>query len=322
MNENTKGVLLLSSGSKVAITRAAVKSATGRGLALHGSDRSENVPTCHFVDRFTCMDTSSGDRWVEDVRAYCQANAIGLIIPTRESDLEPLAKLKSSFASEGIAIAISDWETISLCSDKLATETFFKRVKAPTPKTITLKECRERENELDFPLIAKPRYGSASKGVQKIHEADELKSLSEDYLLQEQAPGHEYTINTYVSLFGECICTIPHRRILVDGSESVQARTEKIPTLMEWGKRISESLPGASGPLNIQCFFDANSNTIQFIEINPRLGGGFPIANAAKGNFVEWIFQEVFEKRRLDTFQNWTDKLMMMKYRDAIFEVD
>ena len=322
MIDESKGVLLLSTGSKVAIARAASKAASKRGLTLHGSDCTKNVPTRHFVDRFTCFDTSSEGSWIEKLKSYCRENSISLVIPTRHADLEALANQKSSLAKEGICVAVSDTQTISICLDKLATSTFFANLSVPSPQTGLVEEAQNGVIDLQHPLFVKPRFGSAGRGIKEIESKQDLWEYPSDWIAQEKAAGLEYTINVYVSKKGKCICAIPHQRILTDGSESVQARTERIPVLINWAKRIVEGLPGAWGPLNIQCFYDREKDRPQFIEINPRLGGGFPLAHAAKGEFIEWLLQEAFEESELARFDDWTDQLLMMKYRNAIFDLD
>ncbi len=314
-----RNALLLSSGSKVALVRIAAHSTRERGIALHAVDRSENVPTAHFVDAFQAIEQ---DDWIASILQYCQANKIGLVIPTRHSDLLPLAKAASEFEKNGITIALSSLETIELCIDKFKTADFLKHHQISAPKTFRASDASSEELLPFFPLVAKPSKGSAGKGVRIIKDATELRDSPppRDYLLQTQARGQEYTINVYVSKEGECLCAIPHKRLVVDGGESVQAITERNATLIELARAVVDALPGAWGPLNIQAFRDASANEAQIIEINPRLGGGFPLAHQAKGRYIEWFFKEVYDNQTVEPFEDWTDGLRMMRYRDAIFD--
>ena len=137
---------------------------------------------------------------------------------------------------------------------------------------------------------------------------------------QRIAVGDEYTINCYLSQNGTCICSIPHKRIAVQNGESVQATTAKIPELLDLSNSIVSKLQGPSGPINIQVFYQRETGKVAVIEIKPRIGGGYPLADKAGGHFIEWLAQEYLDEKDLKPFSNWTDGLRMMCYQDAFFD--
>lgn len=314
-----QNVLLLSSGSKVALTRIVARSCKKRGITLHAIDKSENVPTSHFVDSFKVIDQED---WQSATLQYCLDHRIGLVIPSRHDDLLELAQESESFSNHGIQIGISSLESITVCIDKYSTYKFLNEHAFPTPKTYLLNHNTVESLELEYPFIIKPAKGSASSGVRIVNCASEITpaELSGSHIAQALANGKEYTVNVYVSRAGECICAIPHQRIVVENGESVQAITERIPNLVELARDVSTALPGAWGPLNIQAFYESETNSTQIIEINPRLGGGFPLADQAKGTFIEWLMQEAFENKQIQTYTDWINGLRMMRYRDAFFD--
>lgn len=314
-----RNVLLLSSGSKVALARIVAESTHKRGAILHAVDSSENVPTSHFVDSFQSFDFENE---IESLIPFCQEAEIGLIIPTRHDNLLPLARSRAAFEQAGIALAISSLETIELCVDKRQTAAFLEDNGFPAPRTFTSENYNRNQLSENLPLISKPVTGSSSEGIQIIRKKDDLPDnpLPSKTVFQTIAPGDEYTINVYVAKSGKCLCAIPHKRLIVNSGESVQAITERNQTLIELAHSITEALPGAWGLLNIQAFHDPNTGKAEVIEINPRVGGGFPLAHQAKGRYIEWLLQETFDQRTLEPFSAWTDKLRMMRYRDAIFD--
>lgn len=312
-------LLLVSPGSKVAVARIAARSARMRGLTLYAVDSHSNAPTRHIADRFQTMDETAWNRSLLD---YCLANKIGLVIPTRHSDLEPMAKMRSQFEENGVSIAVSSETAISICIDKLNTYEFLQSHDFPTPYSFALNSNSVEVAENRLPFIAKPIRGSASVGVHVVERIDQAPNLvrSGEYMGQKIASGSEYTINSYLSRDGTSICSIPHKRIAVQNGESVQATTARIPALLDLSQSISSALPGARGPINIQAFYQEETGKLEVIEINPRLGGGFPLADKAGGRFIEWLVQEYIEKRELKPFSQWTDGLRMMRYRDAFFD--
>jgi len=311
--------LLLSPGSKVALARIAARSARKRGATLHAVDSQSNLPTRLVVDRFQVIEESpSVDRLLD----YCLANKIGLVIPTRHSDLSPLAEARNQFEENGVSVAISSKNTVSICTDKLKTFEFLERHAFPTPFSFPLDPSSIDVAKASLPFIAKPIRGSGSSGVHIVERIDQVSDLSRSggYMGQRIAQGVEYTINSYLSRDGTCICSIPHQRIAVQNGESVQATTARIPALLDLSRSIGSALEGARGPINIQVFYQEDSGSLEVIEINPRLGGGFPLADKAGGRFIEWLVQEYIDQQELKPFSQWTDGLRMMRYRDAFFD--
>ena len=240
---------------------------------------------------------------------YYPANEIGLIIPTRHSDLAPLASSHSQFEENGIFIAISSEAIISTCTNKSKTYDFFKSHDFPTPLSFALHSDSTDISEGNLPFIAKPICGSGSSGIHIVECLDQIPALAKsgEYMGQRITVGDEYTTNCYLSRNGICICSITHKRIAVQNGESVQATTAKIPELLDLSNSIVSKLQGASGPINIQVFYQRETGKVAVIEINPRIGGGYPLADKAGGHFIEWLVQEYLDEKDLKPFSNWTD---------------
>jgi carbamoyl-phosphate synthase large subunit len=135
--------------------------------------------------------------------------------------------------------------------------------------------------------------------------------------VQELARGREFTVNLYVNRAGKCVCAVPHWRVEVRAGEVSKGITVKDPRLMELARRVAEALPGARGPLNMQCFLD-DDGTIAIIEINARFGGGYPLAHKAGARFTDWLLDEQ-EGREAGPYDGWTDDLAMLRYDEAVF---
>ena len=151
---------------------------------------------------------------------------------------------------------------------------------------------------------------------------DQIAELtnSNDYMGQRIVLGNEYTINTYVFQDGNCICSIPHERISLQNGEPVQATTAKIPELLDLYHSIVSRLQGTRGPINIQVFYKKEAGKLEVVEINPKLGGGFPLAEKAGESFIGSLALEHLDGQELTPFSQWTGGLRMMHYRDAFFD--
>jgi carbamoyl-phosphate synthase large subunit len=87
----------------------------------------------------------------------------------------------------------------------------------------------------------------------------------------------------------------------------------------ELATRLAQILPGAWGVINTQIFYDAPTNRLNVIEINPRFGGGYPLAHQAGATMARWIIEEVAGLPLTATKDRWEDGLTMLRYDEAVF---
>jgi carbamoyl-phosphate synthase large subunit len=96
----------------------------------------------------------------------------------------------------------------------------------------------------------------------------------------------------------------------------------KAVTIREQGaiglaRKVAEALPGAYGPLNMQCFVDRE--TVVVIEINARFGGGYPLAFEAGANFPLWLLRRRLNLELPGWCDEWKDNLTMLRFDSAVF---
>ncbi len=142
-------------------------------------------------------------------------------------------------------------------------------------------------------------------------------SRTPDPLVQEFVEGAEYTVDVLADFSGKPRSVVPRLRMQTRAGEVSKGITAKHRELIGQAVHVVESLPGARGPITLQCFL-TGAGEIKFIEINPRFGGGFPLSAAAGANFPRWIIEWV---RGLDPhieLIGWEDELMMFRFDDAM----
>jgi len=242
-----------------------------------------------------------------------------LIVPTIDPELRVYAATRQLFQDAGLTVMVSDPQTIKIACDKEETHRWLLANGFPTVRQGTPDEVLANASQWKFPLILKPRCGSASVGVTRINSLSALKALTEhesDCIVQECAQGAEHTINVFVEN-GRCVCAVPHRRIETRGGEVSKGVTSKNGNIMKLATEIAERLPGARGALNIQCFVHTEE-AINVIEVNARFGGGFPLANRAGAKFPRWMLESVLERQSTAT-SKWEDGLLMLRYDSAAF---
>jgi len=274
----------------------------------------------HLVDRCFKVPRCDDPLFLPQTIAICQNEGVDLIVPTIDPELPVYAKHAKEFESGGTTVLISHSDTIDIASDKCRTNKWFLDHEFPTVAQSEVAEALANLSQWAFPLIVKPRRGSASIGVRIVNDAETFKSLeSQAGLLAESiARGVEHTTNLFVDRAGRCLSAVPHQRLEVRSGEVSKGITVKNHKLMELAKRVAEALPGARGPLNLQGFVDQN-NEVKFTEINARFGGGFPLAAEAGANFCRWILEDLSGLPSTASFSDWKENLLMLRFDNAVF---
>lgn len=315
-------ILISSAGRRVGLMACIRDSVARRGT--HGAvltiDSGSSSPAS-FVSDTTYRVPRCGDPgFVEAVLEFCERHQVGLVIPTIDTELPVYAAASGRFADIGVNVCISKPAVIHICCNKVATHEWLVENGFPTVRQTDFQSVLSGSAGWPLPLVAKPYNGSASIGVRRIQSRPELEAVAQtakDCIIQEIAPGREFTINVYVDRSGACLCAVPHWRMEVRAGEVSKGITVKDPRLMDLAESVAEALPGAYGPLNIQCFMD-DSGAMRIIELNARFGGGYPLAHHAGARFTDWLLDELNTKS-LSHFDDWTDDLAMLRYDEAVF---
>jgi carbamoyl-phosphate synthase large subunit len=151
-------------------------------------------------------------------------------------------------------------------------------------------------------LFVKPRDGSASQNTFVATGATLVDTLSRvpNPIIQERLVGEEVTVDALIDFEGRLLHYVPRLRIRTLGGESIQGMTLPDDDVREWLTRVLDVCIdlGAAGPLTLQFFKTADGCVLS--EINPRFGGGFPLALAAGAEYPEWLMQ-LAEGRRVQT---------------------
>jgi carbamoyl-phosphate synthase large subunit len=286
-----------------------------------GIDSSRTAPGAHLVDQFFAVPQCDDSEFLPRVLTICKENQVLLLIPTIDTELSLYAAHRNDFAAVGTTVAVSSPETVEICGDKVRTHRWLVENGLPTCRQVTPETLFHNGQELAFPLIVKPRRGSASIGCVKVASWEMLRALSQersDLLVEEIALGNEHTVNVLVDRRGRCLCAVPHIRLEVRAGEVSKGTTIKHKGLMELATKIAELLPGAYGALNIQCFLGP-TGSLQVTEINARFGGGYPLAYRAGADFPRWMLEELLQLSSSASGTDWEDGLTMLRYDEAVF---
>jgi carbamoyl-phosphate synthase large subunit len=333
-NDRGTNVLISSAGRRVELLRAfrqavrdeAVEAGTGAGDRTPGrvlaTDCSWYSSAFHDADEAFLVPRIDDPFFVDQMLRICEQNEVDLVIPTLDPELPVYAEARERFADVGTTVAVSSPEVVAISGDKQRTHEWLVTNGFPTVRQGSLADVLGNRDAWHFPLVVKPRFGSASIGVTFVNDIDQLQhaaAAQPDAVIQTLARGHEHTIDVLAARDGTCRATVPRRRLEVRAGEVSKAVTVRSAPLEELAAKLCEALPGTFGALNVQVFMSEDGSELAVIELNARFGGGFPLALAAGANFPGAMVQDVRRQPITATVDGWRSAVVMLRYDAAVF---
>lgn len=282
-----------------------------------GTDFDSTSPASYFLDKVFKVPYKIDDDYAKSILGICVKNKIDLVIPLIDPDLFYLSKIKSEFTKNNIFLMVSDIDKIRKAYNKYETFLFLIRNNLPTPRTIL---ASEDLTFFKFPVIIKPIYGSASKGIKIIEKLKQLENysniLNSKHVIQELIKGDEITVSTFGDENGICYEMVQRKRLKIRGGEVERGVTIKNNFVAETVEKFVEAYK-PNGAINIQLI--GKDNDYKIIEINPRFGGGYPLAHQAGANFPKLLLNKLSNKKNIINIGNYTENLYMLRYDKAIY---
>lgn len=313
--------MFTSVGRRVALIRHFRNTLEKLGLQgnIIGLDVSADAPAFHIVDRAYTVCRIDDPSYIESVLEVCRRENAQLLFPLIDTDLKKLADSRALFAEAGISAVISDPAVIEMSYDKEKTFAHFSTHGIPTPELYDIDGLPPEQ--LQYPLLIKPRTGSAGKGVYKINNPRELlffKDYVPNSVIQEYVEADEITIDMLFDFSGALRCAVPRKRLEVRAGEVSKGVVVDAPDVVAKACEVGKTLRGCRGCINVQCFLKSDG-TPSFVEINPRFGGGVPLSLHAGADFPRWILELHFGNDPGDICDAYKKNVYMLRYDDAVF---
>jgi len=312
-------ILISSAGKRVSLVKAfqkEIKIRIPNGKVFAADANPKLSAACMIANGWFKVPRLDDPDFISELIKKCIAHSITLIIPTIDTELLLLVENKALLKRCGIQVVISSPAIINKSRNKRLIHTFFESHGIEVAKEYA-------KDNLEFPLFIKPSDGSRSIDTFLIEDKNDLADYhfqNEKFMFLEYIDhkvNDEYTCDTYYGLDGILKCVVPRKRIEVRDGEVNKGKTTK----NELVPYIKEHLPfieGARGCLTMQFFLNSITRRIVGIEINPRFGGGYPLAYLAGANFPKMIIEEYLLGKELDYFEGWEDNLLMLRYDNEV----
>jgi carbamoyl-phosphate synthase large subunit len=312
-------VLLTSSGRRVELLRILQHDLEELGGGhVVAADASTDAPTMHLADRAVRLPRLDDPRFSDSLRGALVEFGIGLVIPTIDTELPVLCAMRDEITASGARLLLSGPRTIELAGDKICTTEFLAAHGIPHPAQWTAMEALDDAADLPYPVVVKPRGGSASIGVRLVADSRNLRAtIDPDAVVQELATGDEFTVDVWVDAEGAVRSSVARRRISVRGGEVEKGVTERNHAVLRIAEKVATRLPDAFGPLNVQVF--ADGDVLKVIEINARYGGGFPLSWRSGARTTRWALQFGSGVDPCPQELPWREGVRMLRFDESVF---
>ena len=311
-------ILILSAGRRVELVQSFQKAAKRLNLKSNvvAGDCSETAPAIYFADRKAILPRINEDNYVDEIINVCKREGIRLVIPTIDTDLLLLSEERERIESEsGAVVLISSTEVISICRDKINTQKFLEENGFKIPKMYSEEELDS--GELEFPLFIKPKSGSSSINTFKVNNIEELatyRSLIKEPIVQDFMEGKEFTVDVFLDFDGNLITVVPRLRMATRSGEISKGKIVKDEEIIEDIKRLVEVLKPI-GHITVQLM--KTNKGIEYIEINPRFGGGAPMSIQSGADSCENLYRLLMGEN-LEYNENYRDNIMFFRFDNSI----
>jgi carbamoyl-phosphate synthase large subunit len=278
------------------------------------ADMSRTAPAMVDADLAILVPSIYSENYIDELKKIIIEHHITAIIPLNDLELPILSKHKAEIEKVGTKVIISNERVIDIAFDKIETFNFLKDIGLKTPQTYTtLKDARfaMKKGLLQFPVVVKPRWGSASIGID-FPETDEeldlafklqhiklkksiLNTASEhDFdnaiLIQEKMDGKEYGMDIVNDFEGNYYGSFVREKVNMRSGETDKAVSIIDQRFEVIGQTISKHLRHMG---SLDCDVFIANNELYVLELNPRFGGGYPFSHEAGINtaaiYIEWL---------------------------------
>ena len=318
-------VLITSAGRRVKVIQYFRQTLNEIGGKVIATDCDKNAPAIYFADENEITPRINDEGYLSSIITVCKKYNVDAVVSLIDPELEILAKNKKQFDMIGVKLILSPLNMIQYSFDKQETYNYLSKLGIPCVPTfskISDIDLYLDKKEYSFPLVVKPRKGSASIGIEKVNNKEELNILIEknndiQLIIQPYYKKREFGIDVYIDMItGELVDLFIKEKIRMRSGEtdkSIAIHNNKIESLVK--EFVMKT--NFRGPIDIDCFEYKGKYYIS--EVNPRFGGGYPHAYEAGCNFVTYILNNLKgqENKSYTTF-TYKSNSIMRKYDNLL----
>ena len=279
--------------------------ALGQRGGVIACDASASAPALVRADEQMVVPAMDHPDYFDVLLSICREKRVRLIVSGNDLELAGLARHAPRFRDVGAIPLVASPEVVATCLDKWAAFRWLRARGLATPKTyVTLADAKVAiaRGALQFPVLIKPRWGTSSIGVELVESEHELELAHQwgkilirrtilaklnqaapehAFVIQEHIDGQECGMDVVNDLKGNYVATLARRKLAMRAGNTDRAISVAEPRLDRLGKVLGQRL-GHIG--SVDCDVMVTDENCFVLDINPRLGGGYPFSHMAGAN--------------------------------------
>lgn len=316
--------------------RLATKRRDDVAYRLVGVDADPLAAGLYRADRAYTVPYANQEGYVDRLVEIARIEEIDLLVPGHDAELPVIAQSRERIETEAeVSVLISPSETVAIGLDKYRTFEFLSAHGFGTPHTVREPDVDDIVDQCGFPLVVKPRTGSASAGLHIATDRTELQRalatsrdevIVQEYLIPDEwdeevskpdlsRQRDEYSTEVIVSGEGKVVAAVSNWRKMVDGVPTI-AKVATFDHVREPCLEVVEHLD-ALGPINLQARVVDGSPS--FFEINTRFSGSTAVRCAAGFNGPDALARELVWNDLATPEEFAFEKLMEIRYKDEVY---
>ncbi|SES21825.1 ATP-grasp domain-containing protein [Salipaludibacillus aurantiacus] len=274
----------------------------GVGGNVITADPDYNAPSLQQGDISYVIPHQADSDYIEAIKKICQKHEVDCIIPLNDWEVPKLADNKKEFKDLGVSMFVPDPEVVDKVRDKGKYRELLGAFEVKAPRSYIDYEDAEKaleSGEVNFPLIIKPRNGSASIGVDIAEDHEEMKlaynnavkqikgtplndvtykNPEDNVIIQEVVEGDKFSLDLFNDLDGRFMASFVRKQLEMRAGDVDRCITVHDQELNDIARKMGENL-GHAGYINTDVYFDGKDYYV--IDINPRFGGGYAFSHQA-----------------------------------------
>lgn len=262
-------ILITSSGAKVLLVRSFLEAANRYDTRVLTSDIQSKCASSIVSDEHLTLLPLNVPSAKEQLLDLISTHDVGLIVPTRDGELEFMTQLAEKLPADETRILCCTAGTLKQVQDK---GLYSDQVEALGYKAIP--RIDPAEDSIEFPVFTRPIRGAAGAGAYRINADGEMppKDSWGGRLFHPFISAREYSIDMLMGIKpGQVLQCVVRERVDVRGGEAKISKIVSMPDLEREASHIASAI-GLVGHNVMQAFF-TDEGDIYHIETNPRFGG-------------------------------------------------
>ena len=280
------------------------RAAVGPSGTVIACDADPNAPALFEADQGILTPAMDHPDYCDVLFDICKRARVRLIVPVNDLEIPALARHTSRFESIGTIPLVPSPDIVAMCRDKWAMFHWATANGLTVPQTfLTIEDVQTAlsRGRVSFPIIVKPRWGTSSICTARVDNPRELALAYEwnriqlgktplaktthserhHFIFQECVTGDEYGIDVVNDLSGNHVTTFGRKKLTMRAGNTDRAISVDEPSLHRLGRSLGEKLRHSAA---IDCDVIMSGRACYLLDVNPRLGGGYPFSHMAGAN--------------------------------------